>query len=315
MSTAIASLFGKGINKHFNLELPNYPAKYTQLFHTIPMSGRILDMQGWETYGPPTITQPLTPVHMDEFRESFSKRFFPIKRTLGDVIAEEDWEDDQYGVTHRVVPGRGGAAAKVFVARKETDAVNLLGVTGFSSASPVAGSPDGVSLFSTAHPISLSNNLTTASNTPSTQADLSHTTYYAAYANLVQQLEPNNFNIMDNGPAKLWFNPKQRQVANQIARGDWERDTSQFQMNAAVLDRLTLVEWPYWRITGATSAANSWNAWGVEGRDHSIYFADRQPFKAKSDYDINVQGFVFVSYVRYDLGWSDWRGVYASKGS
>ena len=315
MSTAIASLFGKGINKHFGLEYKQHTPKFRSLFHSENMSGRILDRQGWEIYGPPTITLPLNPVHMDQIQESFSKRYFPIKRTLGDVIAEEDWEDDQYGVLHRVVPSRGGAMARVFIARQEYDAANTLGVLGFSTASPVPGSPDGVSLFNTAHPVSKANSGTTVSNRPSVDADLSHTTYYAGYSNLVQQMEPNNFNIIDNAPAKLWFNPTQRPIAVQIARGDWQRDTAQFQMNMGKLDGLDLVEWPYWRVTGAPSTANSWNAWGLEGMNHSLVFADRQAFKARSDYDINVQGYVFVAYIRYDFGWDDFRGTYGSKGA
>ena len=316
MSTAIAALFGKGINKHFNLEFKQWTPAYSKLFHEEKMTGRILDRQGWEMYGSPAITMPLNPVAMDQFQQSFSKRYFPVKRTLGDVIAEEDWDDDQYGVTHRVVPGRGGAMARVFVARKEYDAAYLLGTLGFSAASPVPGSPDGKSLFNTAHPISLANNTVTVSNTPSTQVDLSNTSYYAAYTNLCQQLEPNNFNIIDNRPASLWYNPILRQVAVQIAQGDWERSsTANSLMNVAVKDNLRLVEWPYWRVTGSTSAANSWNGWGIQGDEHHMVYANRQEFKARSDYDINVQGYIFVAYVRYDFGFDDWRGMYASSGS
>jgi len=315
MSTAIASLFGKGINKHFGLEMKAYSPKYSRVMHVIPMSGRILDRQGWEVYAPPEITLPLMPAFMSQIQESFSKRYFPIKRTLGDVIAEEDWDDDEYGVLKRVVPARGGAMARVFANKKEYDAANMFAIAGYSAASTVPGSPDGKSLFNTAHPISLNNSGTTVSNRPSVDVDLSHTTYYAAYANLTQQLESNNYNIIDNAPAQLVYNPKLREVAVQIAKGDWERSTSNFNMNAAKADSLELVEWAHFRKTGATSAANAFNGWFVMGQEHSVNFAERQDIRAKSDYDINLGGYIWVASVRYDFGWDTYLGTYGSAGA
>jgi hypothetical protein len=316
MSTAIASLFGAGINKHFGLQVKTYSPKYTRVMHVINMTGRILDRQGWEMYQPPEITLPLNPVHMSEIQQSFSKRYFPIKRTLGDVVSEEDWDDDEYGVLKRVIPSKGGAMAEVFIQKKEYDAANLFAVAGFSSASPVAGSPDGKALFATDHPVSLSNSGTTASNRPSTPVDLSHTAYYAAYANMVQQNAANNYTIIEDSPATLVYNPTQRQIAVQIAKGDWERETlATSKMNAAKADNLTLVEWAHFRKTGAGSAANSWNGWFIEGHNHSVNFANRQDFRAKADYAINVQGYIWVASVRYDLGWDDWRSTYGSPGA
>lgn len=314
MSTAIASLFEPGWNKHFNLAVKQYDPMYLRVFHDVPMSGRYLNRQGWQTYGPPTITLPLNPVHMDEIRESFSSAYTPVKRTLGDVLAEEDWDDDEYGVLKRVIPSRAGAQAEIFTEKREYDCANYLAITGFSTASPVPHSPDGVSLFNTAHPVSLYNNATTVSNRPSTDVDLSHTAYYAAYSNMTQQMAPNNYTIMRGKPSKLIYNPTQRAVAVQLARGDWERNLSTFNMNAAKADSLELVEWAHFRRTGATSAANSWNGWVLTGDGHSLNFANRQNFRAKADYDINVLGYVFVGYVRYDIGHDDWRETYGSGG-
>lgn len=314
MSTAIAALFTPGINKHFNLRIKQYAPKYAMVFKVTPMTGRVLMRQGWQTYGPPTITLPLNPVHMDEIRQSFSSGYEPIKRTLGDIVAEEDWDDDEYGVLRRVVPARAGAMAEIFNEKREYDCANYLAITGFTATSPAPHSPDGVSLFNSAHPISLYNNATTVSNVPSSPVDLSHTAYYAAYAAMSLQKAPNNYTIIQSKPNALIYNPTQRAVAVQLAKGDWERGSNNFNMNAAKEDNLNLIEWAHFQKTGATSAAGSFNGWVLLGPDSQLVFADRQRPRAKAWFDYNQLGYCWVMYVRYDVGHDDFRDTYASAG-
>lgn len=306
MSTNLAALFEPGWNKMFNIALQQYSPQCFDIFHDTPMTGRYLNRLGWQTYGPPQITDPLNAVHMDEVRPSFQSSYAPIKRTLGDLLAEEDYEDDEYGFCKRVIASRAGAMAEIFVEKREYDCFNYLAITGFSSTSPCPHSPDGVSLFNTAHPISLYNSSTTVSNIASSPTQLSNTAYYAAYAVMTQQFAPNNYTIIRSRPTRLLYNPTQRAVAVQIAKGDWERaqSTQAFQglMNAAKMDNLKLVESPHYRRTLATSAANSLDSWCLFGENRALVFANRQGYRAKSDYSINQLAYVFVGYIRYDIG-------------
>lgn len=316
MSQNLAPLFGQGINKMYGIMVKTYSPFYTRMLKDLPMTGRILDQQQWEGYQLPQETLALNPAYMSQIQPSYSKRYFPVKRTIGDVVAEEDWEDDEYGFLKRIIPAAGGGFAQVVLAKKEYDAANMFAVLGFSAASPVPMSFDGVSLFNTSHPISKANSGTTASNTPSVAADLSNTSYYAAYANMTQQMATNNKVIISSSPKNLVVNPKQREVANQIVKGDWERVTlATSLMNAAKEDNLNLIMNPYFRKTGATSAANSWNGWFIQGDDHTCMWANRQDFRVKSDYDINLGGYIWVGSMRYDFGWSDWRSTFGSPGA
>jgi hypothetical protein len=280
------------------------------------MNGRVLVRQGWQTYGPPEITNPLNPVHMDQIYESFQKGYTPIKRTLGDLVAEEDWDDDEYGVLHRVLPARSGAMAQVFAQKREYDAANYLAVTAYSSASPVPGSPDGVSLFNASHPVSKYNSGTTFSNVSSAPVQLSNTAYYAGYAAMMNQSAPNNYTLIGVPPAILVYNPTQRAVAQQIARGEWERGSSSQAftglMNAAKGDGLELVEWPHYRKTLSTSAANTWDGWALLGREHMLNFVMRLEPRGKSDYDPNKQAFFWTLTTRYDIGHDDARHTYST---
>lgn len=314
MSTQISALFTPGINKFFGLKSKRYDSILIRVYHDTPMKGRVLMRQGMQLYGPPAITEPLNPVHMDEIRQSFSSAYTPIKRTLGDLCAEEDWEDDEYGVLKRVIPSSAGAMADIFMEKREFDMANYLAITAFSTASPVPHSPDGVSLINASHPVSLYNSGTLVSNTPGAQADLSNTTYYAAYAAMSNVVEPNNYSIRRSKPKGLIFNPTQRAVATQIAKGDWERGSSNFNMNAGKQDGLQLVESPHFRKTGATSAANSWNAWILFGENHGLVLANRLAYKTHADYDYNIQAYVWVAYTRYDIGHDWWYDIYGSAG-
>lgn len=316
MSTAIAPLFVPGLNKFFFLRSERYQGQWNRVFTDTPMTGRVLMRQQMETYQPPQITLPLNPVHMGEIKDSFSSAYTPIKRTLGDVLSVEDWDDDEYGVLRRVVPAHAGAMADIYAEKREYDCANYLAVTGFTTTSPAPHSPDGVALASSSHPIS-KYNTSTWSNIPSAAStSASNTAYYAAYANMVQQFAPDGYSIRNDRPSKVVYNPTQRAVWVQIAKGDWERasGTQAFQglQNAAKADGLELVEWPHYRRTLAGSAANTWDSWWIFGQKAGLVFANRQSFKALSTFDYNQLAYLWVTYVRYDLGHDYAYSCYAS---
>lgn len=312
MSMKLAPVFNKVAVKHYLAEEKLIPSVIDKLFHVETIDTPYTDDQLWEMYSGPEPKLPLQPVAQGAFQPSFSRRYVPVMYALGDVIAEEHWADDQYGVIHRVLPSRGGALARAFATHKEKLAADLFQILGFGTA-PVAGSPDGQPLFSTAHPISVSQSDVTASNRPSTYVDLSHTAYNAMWANLAQQPAANNYDLISNRPRLLVVNPTQRVVANQIVKGDWERGTSDRNINIAKGDCEVLV-WPYFRKTGAASATGSYNAWFVIGQTHFLKWFNRTGFNLKTDYDIDVLGYKFVAFMRYVCGWTDWRGTYGSAG-
>lgn len=315
MSTDLVQLFTNGLNQQYLLELDALPTTYDRVFQVEEMSGRYEDDQLWELPGSPQETLPFQNTYQDSLKPNFSKRYFPVTYTLGDSIAFEDWDDDQYGVLHKVVPGKGGAMARSYIALMERLCADYLATTGFSAASPVPGSPDGVALFSTAHPVSLSQSGTTVANRPFSEVDLSHSSYNAAYANLVQQYSPNNWEILANAPSALLVNPTQRAVATQIAKGTYERASPNLSENVAINDDLEIILWPYFRLTGATAAANAWNGWVLLGKQHHLKFKNRQTVKFETDRNIDVRAYLFTSYARFDIGHTDWRGVYGSKGA
>lgn len=314
----ITPLFDKAVTKHYLDEEKYVPTYYDKIFQTETMTGGYSDDQLWEMIGGPEPRLPGTPVAVKTFGASFNKRYVPVSYALGGVIPEEWIEDDVVGFLHRLAAGQGGALARSFATHRERLAADVLGTLGFASTTPVWGSPDGQPLFSTAHPISAGNANVTASNRPASWIDLSYAAWMTMRANLVQQMASNNYHILDNAPRVLVVNPELHNIAIRLARQEWEptyatnEQTRMGMMNVAKLDNFQIIEWPYWRVGGASG---SWNAWFVLGNTHYLKWYNRSKFRVKSDFILNILSVQFVAYMRYVCGWTDWRGTYGSKGT
>jgi hypothetical protein len=310
-TTEITSLFSKGMTRHFNLEYKELNRVCDRIFHVNKTESRFVDAQGWELFDQFDTRLPGEPVKQAAIRESFGKRYTVVNYGLGDTIPFEDWKDDQYGVLNRLLPKKGGALARAWNVTRERICADMFKNLAYKSGTSIAGSPDGVSLFNTAHPVSKFNSATTKSNRPSTDADLSIATYQAAITNLGKQAAPNNVEFIDNAPRLLVVENSQQYIAKQILKGDWEIGTADRNLNVVKGIGDVLV-WSYFEKSGATGTNN---AWFVVGENHSLNIFDRQELEMDSDEDISTQSFIFVATARMVVGFDDWRGTFGSTGS
>jgi hypothetical protein len=308
----INAAFSAGIRRHIGIEYKEDPPVCTRIFHMDSSTSKFEDFQLWENYGPPVRKDPGTPVIFGEARQSFSKRFVHETYALGDLIPKEDWADDKYGVLHRLLPAKGGGMARVFRTNYDIQHANMFVNLGYVSGSSVAGSFDGVSLFNTAHPISASTAGTTVSNRPSTDVDLSISSYQAAATNIRTQYEANNYTYLDNEPRMLTVHPSLQYVAKQILRGQWERGTADRNTNYITDDNIDLCTWKYFKKSGSTGTNN---AWFITGRNHELMSFMRAAYDVESDFDLYVLAYVFTADMRFSFGWVDWRGTYGSVGA
>lgn len=315
--SVVPAVFTPGINRWAGLRLKLANVQYPSLFRVVPMSGRQWLMQDMQLYPFPETTLPLTPVHLMQIRQSFSKALTPVTRTMGDICSKEDWDDDPYGILKQVIPSSAGAMADSIMHKREYDCFyNFLSVQAYSTTSPCPGSPDGVPLFSAVCPQSLYNNNTTFSNVSSNNVALSATAYYAAYTAMGDTLEPDGVKRRVATPKYLVINQSQRAIAQQLLKGDYERTTSSTQAfqglrNAAKSDNLVLIQTPYYRKSLTTSPVNTNDGWCVFGEDHGLLFGDRVKFEADSDYDTNRRGYFWTAETRYDYGFWTHRESYS----
>jgi len=317
MSQDLVPLLSKGINKHLMLADAMIPSPLPDIFHMETMDGRYSDEVMWELYQSPSRRGPFEPVMPGTFKASFGKRYTPVTYALGDMIAQEDWDDDNYGVMTKLLPQKGGALARAHKVLREIVAAQFFSVLGFAAeGNNTPTMSDGRPLFSTAHPVSQSNNGVTYANKPSSSLDLSNGSFQVAASNLRQQFAPNNTEIRPNEPRVLVVNPNQAYVAKQVLRGDWQMNSVDRNQNWITEDNCKLVQWAYFRSSGTLGAASTtpYNAWFVVGDEHYLNFKDREQVTVKTDYATNVLAYLFVSYARFVIGATDWRGTYGSPG-
>lgn len=315
MPLDISPVFEKAIKKHYFDEAKYVDTQVDKIFHVENMTGAYADEQLWEMIGGPEARMPGMPVATKSFGASFAKRYVPVSYALGGFVPEEWVEDDVIGVLHKYAAGQGGALARSFATHRERLGAEVLSVLGFGTA-PVYGSPDGQPLFSTQHPLSLNNSSITVANRPSSGVDLSHAAWDTMRQNLVQQLAPNNYDIVTNPPKVLVINPQLHTIATRLLKQEWEptyattETTRQGMLNVAKLDNFTVIEWPHWRY-GNTG----WNAWFTLGETHYLKWFNRTKLQIKTGFVLDLLSYQFVAYVRYTCGWTDWRGTYGSPGA
>ncbi len=292
------------------LGLEEYDPGWKNLFHLETTTDRYVWHQGWTGY--PTVGQFRVPGQTFEqaaVTPNFSKQYIIRNYGLSDAIPMEDIEDDLYAVINKILARKGGMMATAFNNLMEFDTSTFFTVNGFASGTSVAGMADGVSLFNTAHPMSASNRLTTWSNRPSVDADISIATAQAAETNLMLQLAPDGITRMKQTASMFTSNPSLQFIAKQVFRGKWEVNTANRNENEVA--PLELNFWPYFTSHGTTGTTNSWF---VQGKKHYCYFILRAAYDTKTDYDISTNSQIIIAMCRFTEGASDARGTYGSQG-
>lgn len=312
-SADVNSLFVKGISKHFGLEYNVLPRMADSIYHVETTKSRYEDFQGWQTYQLFESRLPGEAVKQGFFAENYAKRFIIVNYGLGDSVPFEDWRDDQYSVYTKMLPAKGGGLARSWNVTRERIAAGYFINLAYLAGTSIAKSPDGVSLFNTAHPLSRLNAATTVANRPTNEINLSYAAYIAMKANIRKQKAPNGVEFLDNAPRVLVYNPDYDAIAQLIKNNDWAVNSADRDKNVVKLwgDPLELVPWAYFEKSGATGTNN---AWFVVGREHMLYLFEREDFDMYSQEDINTLAYVFAATARMEVGHADWRGTYGSVG-
>lgn len=302
-------MFIQGIEEQFGLKYDTYDPEWRRIFHVRGTGDRYIWHQMWQGYGLPQPRLPGDRVAQSQFQPSFGKTYIMQNFALGDAIPQEDIDDDLYAVIKYAMASKGGLMADAFMNLWQYRTAGFFQNQGFASGSTVAGMSDGKSLFNTAHPVASSNLGTTYANRPSTDADLSISTWQAMETALRTQLRPDNLTYINNEPRCLVINPTLNFVARQINEGKWQPFSAD--RTESKTKNVDIITWPYFTKSGATGTNN---AWFFLGNEHYLNFFMREAPKSETDYDIITRSQVVIMSSRADYGASDWRGGYGSSG-
>lgn len=242
-------------------------------------------------------------VYEDEV-EGFNVVYTHQKFTLGTSVSQELWEDDQFGVMRRKPTNLANAKVRTYE-QFAADIFNNGFTAGGGGLSPFTG-PDSLPLFSAAH--LREDGGSTQSNY--TSSDLNEEAIENALVSMRQTLDGKG-QLMLVQPTDLVVPPALEKEANILMNsvgrvGTTNNDTNPYK------GRLNIIVWDYL----GSAAGGSDTAWYIMDRKvHQLNWFNRSDRGLEGpDWDFDTKTARWSLVCRFSAGWSNWRGIYGSKG-
>ncbi len=240
-------------------------------------------------------TAELGPLDYEDPNQMYKTTYTHLKYTKGFKVSQELWEDDQHNVIKNL-PGALGKAAKRTTEYYAASVFN----NGFSTSYTSYG--DAKPLFSTSHP--RADGGTAQSNASSAGITLTEPNLETARIAFRKTLDDKGQRFMSNPNAIICPVDLEKQ-ANIIVNSTMRPGTANNDYNM-YKGAFQIKPWEY--ITSTT-------AWFLaDMRNHLLtwYWRIRPEFKQDNAFDSDAA--LYKTRVRFSYGWSDWRGIWGSKG-
>lgn len=289
----------EGLNAHFGDEYRDLPEEWPRCFNTEGSRKASEEDVLMTGFGAAAVKPEGAPVTYDDGMQGWSARYVHETIALAFAITEEAIEDNLY---FSLGPKYARALARALKHTKEIKGAAVLN-NGFD-ANYTGG--DGVSLFSTAHPILAGG---TQSNKLATPADFSE----AALEDILIMIRKAKDDR--NVPKALMATdiiipPDTEFDASRVLRSNLRPGTSDNDINAIRYKGIFAKE-PH-VVTRLTDA----DAWFVKTNcpDGLKHFR-RKGVSRGTEGDFETGNVRYKARERYSFGHSDWRGAYASEGA
>jgi len=288
-----------GLNALFGMEYARYGEEHKELYETETSERSFEEETKLSGFSAAPVKNEGSAIAYDNAQEAWTTRYNHETIALGFSITEEAIEDNLYdSLSARYTKGLARAMAYT----KQVKAAATIN-NGFSAAYPGG---DGVSLFSTAHPLVSGG---TNSNRPSTAADLNETSLENAVIQIAAWTDERGLLIAAK-PKKLIVPPALQFVATRLLEtnlrvGTTDNDINALKNNGSIPEGYTinhyLTDTNGWYLT--TDVPN--------GLKHFV----RSPLANSMDGDFDTGNVRYKARERYSFGWSDPLGIFGSPGS
>ena len=288
-----------GLNALFGLEYARYGEEHKEIYETETSERSFEEETKLSGFSAAPVKNEGQALQYDNAQEAWTARYNHETIALGFSLTEEAIEDNLYdSLSARYTK----ALARAMAYTKQVKAANVLN-NGFNAA--ITGG-DGVSLFSSAHPLI---NGGSNSNVPSTPADLNETSLENAVIQIAAWTDERGLLIAAK-PKKLIVPPALQFVATRLLEtelrvGTTDNDINALKNNGAVPEGYAinhfLTDNNAWFLT--TNVPN--------GLKHFV----RSPLATSMDGDFETGNVRYKSRERYSFGYSDPLAIYGSSGS
>jgi hypothetical protein len=288
-----------GLNALFGLEYARYGEEHKEIYDTETSERSFEEETKLSGFSAAPVKNEGSAIAYDNAQEAWTARYNHETIAMGFSITEEAVEDNLYdSLSSRYTK----ALARGMAYTKQVKAAAILN-NGFSAGVTYG---DGVSLFSTAHPLI---NGGTNSNRPTTGADLNETSLENAVIQIAGWTDERGLLIAAK-PRKLIVPPQLMFVATRLLEtelrvGTTDNDINALKNNGSIPEGYTvnhyLTDVNGWFLT--TDVPN--------GLKHFV----RMPLSNSMDGDFDTGNVRYKARERYSFGVSDPLGVFGSPGS
>jgi phage major head subunit gpT-like protein len=288
-----------GLNALFGLEYAKYGEQHKEIYETETSERSFEEETKLSGFSAAPVKNEGAAIAYDNAQEAFTARYTHETIALGFSITEEAIEDNLYdSLSSRYTK----ALARGMAYTKQVKAAAILN-NGFAAGVTYG---DGVSLFSTAHPL-VSGGVN--SNRPATAADLNETSLENAVIQIAAWTDERGLLIAAK-PKKLVVPPALQFVATRLLETELRVGTADNDINAIKNNG---------SIPGGYTVNNfltDTNAWFLltdvpNGLKHFV----RSPLANSMDGDFDTGNVRYKARERYSFGVSDPLGVYGSPGA
>ena len=288
-----------GLNALFGLEYAKYGEQHKEIYETETSERSFEEEVKLSGFSAAPVKNEGAAIAYDNAQEAFTARYTHETIALGFSITEEAVEDNLYdSLSSRYTK----ALARGMAYTKQVKGAAILN-TGFTAGVTYG---DGVTLFSTAHPL-ISGGVN--SNRPATPADLNETSLENAVIQIAAWTDERGLLIAAK-PKKLVVPPALQFVATRLLETELRVGTADNDINAIKTNG---------SIPGGYTVNNfltDTNAWFLltdvpNGLKHFV----RSPLANSMDGDFDTGNVRYKARERYSFGVSDPLGVYGSPGA
>ena len=288
-----------GLNALFGLEYAKYGEQHKEIYETETSERSFEEEVKLSGFSAAPVKNEGAAIAYDNAQEAFTARYTHETIALGFSITEEAVEDNLYdSLSSRYTK----ALARGMAYTKQVKAASILN-TGFTAGVTYG---DGVTLFSTAHPL-ISGGVN--SNRPATPADLNETSLENAVIQIAAWTDERGLLIAAK-PKKLVVPPALQFVATRLLETELRVGTADNDINAIKNNG---------SIPGGYTINNfltDTNAWFLltdvpNGLKHFV----RSPLANSMDGDFDTGNVRYKARERYSFGVSDPLGIYGSPGA
>ena len=305
-NTHVSENFGKllypGLRKIFFETYDELPEQFSKIYNVNTSNSATETDYGMGAFGDWTErTDELSVVDYAKISEAGEVTYKHKAFTKGFMISRELYDDEKYGQMKKMAK----ALARAGRAKVEKDAVQPL-LKGFQGGTGTIKGRDGLELFHKAH--TLVDSDATCGNM--LEKELNEASLKEAIQMMASQKDEAG-NLVQMKATKLIVPPALEDTALRLLHSAQLPGTNHNDTNEYLKDKLQVVVMDY---LGATAGGND-KCWFLQdGNRHELNFFWRvkPEFKNEEDFDTFVAK--YRGYMRYSLGFSDWRGMVGSTG-